>query len=574
MEPKQKIAAGYVRCSTDEQGATSIPQQQEEIKKWSALNHFNIVKWFIDEGRSGTDFLKRPAFKTLVDEIQHDPDFEYVLVYDESRWGRAPNPRESNYWKMHFERYGVKVRVIHSSSKNEDDIGSYVVEVVESAEASEYSKKLSRSVRRGMLSPQQGKYSRGGTAPYGYKRVAIDCVSGQRKELRDGMHCVPRQEKVVWELGNPVEVETVKRIFEMKTSGMGCVAIADRLNSEHIPCPKRGRWKNRDKKWSGCCIETIIRNQTYTGDRVYNKLSYSKYVSKEKGVDFQLRMMNDPSEWIIVPDAHPPIISKELFAIVTREKGTTGSKITRHHYRSNYLLTGLVKCTHCNFSYQGAHHNKSGNKYYVDGGFINKGKSVCNYHSVRKDVLEEFVLKSIKDFLLAPEMLKKINDSLLQLLEGNPGEREQRRSILMLRLKENEEKIGNLITLVEKGMQLDSVTDRIKALEEEKQKLKDDLSQLDANQLSSISPAAVAREVLAFFARFEENFDKVPILEKKDLIRRIVEKILVDPVNRKVECYLRQMPNIPVVEEFNSSAGKPFWVPPVAPTGIEPVFQP
>jgi DNA invertase Pin-like site-specific DNA recombinase len=125
-----------------------------------------------------------------------------IIAYDESRWGRAVNPRENAYWKIHFERHNVKVRLVHSGSKNENDIGSYVMEVVESAEASEYSKKLSRAVKRGMMSPQQAQYSRGGTAPYGYKRVAIDLQTGERKELRDGQRSVPRQEKVVWDLGN------------------------------------------------------------------------------------------------------------------------------------------------------------------------------------------------------------------------------------------------------------------------------------------------------------------------------------------------------------------------------------
>jgi len=143
---------------------------------------------------------------------------------------------------MHLEMHNVKVRMVHSSSKNGDDIGSYVTEVVESAEASEYSRKLSRSTLRGMLSDQQGIHSRGGTAPYGYKRVVIDQLTRERKDIRDGAQCVHKQEKVVWDLGNPLEVATVKKIFELKSGGLGCVSIADRLNEDvkghFIPAPR------------------------------------------------------------------------------------------------------------------------------------------------------------------------------------------------------------------------------------------------------------------------------------------------------------------------------------------------
>jgi len=73
----------------------------------------------------------------LIRRVETTANFNFILVYDESRWGRPNNPRENTYWKVHTERYGVKVRIINSSSKNENDIGSFVTEVVESAEASE-----------------------------------------------------------------------------------------------------------------------------------------------------------------------------------------------------------------------------------------------------------------------------------------------------------------------------------------------------------------------------------------------------------------------------------------------------
>src|SRR5258708_29340396 len=172
-----RIAVGYVRCSTDMQDG-SIEQQKNAIEAWAKVNGFKVIEWFADEGRSGTNFEKRPEFMRMIERAETKPNFEFILVYDESRWGRAGNPRESNYWKIHLEKRGVHVRIINSQSKQENDIGSYVLEVVESAEASEYSKKLSRSTLRGCIGNALKGFSNGGPPPYGYRRMAINTETG------------------------------------------------------------------------------------------------------------------------------------------------------------------------------------------------------------------------------------------------------------------------------------------------------------------------------------------------------------------------------------------------------------
>ena len=57
-----KTAVGYTRCSTDEQGATRLPQQKLELENWARKNGFKLIDWYVDEGRSGADFAQRPAF--------------------------------------------------------------------------------------------------------------------------------------------------------------------------------------------------------------------------------------------------------------------------------------------------------------------------------------------------------------------------------------------------------------------------------------------------------------------------------------------------------------------------------
>lgn len=185
-----------------------------------------------------------------------------------------------------------------------------------------------------MMSSQQGIFSRGGSAPYGYKRVAIDLKTGERREMRGGMRSVPKQEKVLWELGDELEIATVRRIFDIRATGVGYVGIVDILNAEGIPCPKRGRRKNKDQKWTGVSVLGILQNPAYTGERVYNRLSFNKILAKDKGWDPRGKWHNDKSEWIVVPNAHPPIISSDLFSQALRASSTIRASRSIHEITS------------------------------------------------------------------------------------------------------------------------------------------------------------------------------------------------------------------------------------------------
>ena len=196
--------AGYVRCSTDQQD-DSIEQQKTALEKYAAeKKNLKIIRYYEDEGKSGTTFDRRPGILKLKADVENDPPFKVVLVYDESRWSRDINPRQSTYWKQHFESFGVRVIVINSKSNNGNDLASCLMEMVESAQASEYSANLSRVTIRGQISNAEKGYSNGGTAPYGYKRVAINKLTGQYvRDLQPGQHA-SEDEKVVFAPGSQI----------------------------------------------------------------------------------------------------------------------------------------------------------------------------------------------------------------------------------------------------------------------------------------------------------------------------------------------------------------------------------
>jgi site-specific DNA recombinase len=535
-------AVGYVRCSTDSQD-DSIRQQKVEISSWAEKNNIKIIRWYEDEGFSGTTFESRPAFTKLLNDVENGADFRIVLVYDESRWGRARNPRMNGYWKTHFERFGVKVRIINSQSNNGNDVGSYVVEAVESAESSEFIKKLSRATLRGEKANALNGYSNGGSAPYGYKRVALNKVTGKKvRELTPGLRAY-NDEKVIYELGDPAEVSIVKKIFNLKSQGLGYKRIASILNEEGVPCPKRGRWKNKDQKWSIGTIYTIVTNPTYTGSRIFNRHPQSHLSGTDKE-----SWLNQPNEWVIKKNAHPAIISEELFNRVNKSRKDY-QRQNRRYYESPYLLSGLLKCQHCGYNFQGQTRKLTSKetgkdyekKYYEDSGYMNKGNAVCNSYLLRKEAIEEFIIKKIKELITPKSFIDRVVKSVENKLQDKNNIELQLKEISS-QMEKKGKAAANLLELLRNGITLKEVQDDLLRINKENDHLQKMYNDLKEKTIDKNDMTGIIKTTKYLINNFETTFTKSPVHIQKNLIRQFVSEIIVNQDEHKVICFFRKVP--------------------------------
>ena len=111
-------------------------------------------------------------------------------------------------------------------------------------------------------------------------------------------------------------------------------------------------------------------------------------------------------------------------------------------------------------------------------------------------------------------------------------------------LNENTEKISNLVSLVESGSELKSISARIKELEDIQEKLEEERRRLGRIRPPTLDPDRITGAITQFYANFERSFDQLTIPERKEMLRRMVEGILVDREERRVHCYLRRLPII------------------------------
>ena len=210
----------YTRRSFDDnedKESNTITNQKEMINSFiSKETNMTIVDYYIDDGYSGTTF-DRPGFQEMMKDIV-DGRINTIIVKDLSRLGR--NSLEvGKYIEDIFPIYNIRIIAINDSIdsfKKPDSINDLIVPIKNLINES-YARDISKKVTSAYFTmASNGKYV-AGTSPYGYTF-----------DEKDKHHLVI----------DPDEVETVKLIFKMASTGDGRVAITKYLNDNNILCRK------------------------------------------------------------------------------------------------------------------------------------------------------------------------------------------------------------------------------------------------------------------------------------------------------------------------------------------------
>jgi len=291
-------AAEYVRMSTEHQ-QYSTENQKDKIREYAQHRRIEIVRTYTDAGKSGLSIGGRPALQQLIHDVQNgSADFQIILVYDVSRWGRFQDADESAYYEYICKRAGIRVAYCAEQFENDDSPVSTIVKGVKRAMAGEYSRELSAKVFAGQCRLIEIGYRQGGPAGYGLRRVLIDQNHSIKAELLRGEQKSLQTDRVILVPGPDDEVQTVNRIYGwFVDEGLTEQQIAQRLNVDNV-CT------DLDRHWTRATVHQVLTNEKYIGNNVYNRVSF-----KLK----KMRVVNPPSMWIRKDGAFPPIVAPELF---------------------------------------------------------------------------------------------------------------------------------------------------------------------------------------------------------------------------------------------------------------------
>lgn len=284
--------------STDHQ-RYSTENQSASIHAYALSHGMDIVKTYRDEGKSGLDIGGRDALRRLLDDVQAgNIQFQVILVYDVSRWGRFQNTDESAHYEYLCTSSGIQVVYCAEPFENDGSPMATIYKGIKRSMAGEYSRELSQKVFAGQCRLVEKGFHQGGPAGYGLRRALIDEKNEFKAELSRGQQKSIQTDRVILIPGPEAEIVVVQNIYhQFIHSGMNEREIADALNAD-------GVLTDFDRPWSRGSVHEVLTNEKYIGNNVYNKTSSKlrKRISR-----------NPPDKWIRCDGAFQGIISPEVF---------------------------------------------------------------------------------------------------------------------------------------------------------------------------------------------------------------------------------------------------------------------
>ena len=294
--PRGYVIAKYIRLSLDDavSDSLSIPNQRVLLDRYiDSLDIPNSeVLEFVDNGFTGAN-LERPALQEMLDLVQSGK-INCILVKDFSRFAR--NEIESSYYiEQVFPIFRIRFIAVSDrfdSNDHKDSTGGIEV-AFKFLMHEQYSLDLSRKIK----SAKRIKMKSG-------DNITANAVYGYKKNTTTGR----------WEIDEEA-AEVIKLIFQMALDSTPISQIRNFLGTAKYPTPleykklKHGKDITPQFAWQTSSINAILINEQYTGAYVSGK--YEKKVVGSKA-----HIITDKSEWIVIPDMHPSIISKENFAKV------------------------------------------------------------------------------------------------------------------------------------------------------------------------------------------------------------------------------------------------------------------
>ena len=379
----------YIRLSQEdkdkkyESDSESVINQKELLRNYVKNNNFNLVKEYVDDGFSGTDF-ERPGFKSLLEDI-NNKKINCVIVKDLSRLGRD-HVMTGYYIETFFPENNIRfISILESfdSFKNQasNDSSTFII-----ACNDYYSKQNSIKIRNVLNEKRKNGKFIGSLPSFGYMR-----------DPKDKGHLIP----------NPETAPIVKKIFKWRADGIGPTEIATRLNNNNVPTPSGYKKTNFSSRlidrdtWNISTVKKILTNRIYTGDMVQHTQTKVNYKSKKK-------INLDESLWMIVENTHEPLVDKTTFEYVQSLRKRYTRNVPIKTGREKRILEGKLFCKECGNRLSVYYRKKQEywsincNRYSRDP---KRGR--CSSHFFPYNYLEEQILEKIDESVSS--FIKELN---------------------------------------------------------------------------------------------------------------------------------------------------------------------
>ena len=467
----------YLRLSDEEfkRGeSSSIRNQRTAIQQYCQHHGITILREFVDDGYSGGSF-DRPGFNRMLQFLPRG-EVTMVLTKDLSRLGR--DMREASYYaETFFPDHGVHYIAIHDNFDSELD---NTLAPFQFAMNDVYLRDTSKKVKTILNSKKQaGQYA--ACPPFGYQ-----------KNPRDKNQLIPDENTA------PI----VRRIFALAGEGNSTRAICDRLNQLGLITPLKYRVLYRDDfgeegaaratdRWNYVTVKRILRNEVYLGHTLLGR-------SKKLNLKSQKTVALDRSDWIIVPDTHQPLVSREAFDLAQQHMKSAASEWQQHDRVRRSIFGKVAYCAHCGAAMCSAGSVYKGERekywYLQCNNLPRRSAHPCEHPArIRYRDLVEIVTNELNHFIaLSDEQIDALIRSVAQSSDVSQRKNQYREELRTLTARQTQID-HTVLTLyrdsVSGKLSQDRLDRMVRTLEEESTQNQDAISQLQA-RLSAVGDAS------------------------------------------------------------------------------------
>ncbi len=403
----------YARLSVENSGkdddGNSLQNQIAVCEDYlDGCPHLRLTEVYSDNGRTGTVF-DRPAWNHLMDDVRTGK-IQCIVVRDLSRFGRD-YVETGSYLEKIFPALGTRFISVKENFDNftcgnaMESLSVSLQNLVNAMYSRDISKKVSTALRAQM---ETGKF-RNRNLPYGY---------------------LWNEDKTAYVVDEDAAA-VVRQIFEWKRQEVSVYTIVERLKTGGIESPERHKRRAGSRNgdniqgegWCPSTIRGILQNRAYIGEMVCGKSETALYKGLKKHV-------TETDKWIVVPDAHPPIVSVSDFEAVERQmREDSAHRETAMEWSADIragmidLFAGKIFCADCGkrMYYKRQRIQCEGVVFrgvYDCSTHMRRGHGTCFKHAMRQDALNEKVFNAIRDQLQVALDYEK----LLLAMRGGSGE--------------------------------------------------------------------------------------------------------------------------------------------------------
>lgn len=402
--PKNNLAIAYLRVSTeqqDEQG-NSIDAQRQRAKEYATSKGL-IINEFVKEAKSaskihsfGMSNFENSLFEALKNrpnllkilKLAQQRKFKHLIVYSRDRLIR--NFEVFIKLTYFFSKYDITIHYTKPGENLLDGNNNHIsrfLELVIGNIAELESNLISQRVKDGLKQKVLNGFWAGGRTPYGY--VLNDSNNDRNKTIIPSYY----------------EMEHIRKIFYYYNNfGYSFEKIAHEMNQLY-----------ETNIWKKSKVESIIKNEVYTGKIVWNRRSRKKNSTPT------------PVKSKKIKDSE--IISENEWELSEKLRNKKSSLKDSKYFSTPFLLRDFAVCSICNKPLKAKNYGKDSKNVYrcptknghkshllveqniLENQFIEKFSQTLQ-HDYLDDLWKCYSKKVIEEKKINKRLLDEINDQI------------------------------------------------------------------------------------------------------------------------------------------------------------------